>query len=46
MTANRDDLKMVARHGNSKLTRALAVVELAEREGRLDELRETVSGGS
>lgn len=38
-----DDLQLVARHGGA-FARAVAVVRLAKRQGRLDELRERVEG--
>ena len=36
-----EDLALVAQHGTTDLTRALATVRLARRRGRLDELRDT-----
>lgn len=39
MTVAREDLALVARHGSNDLTRALAAVQLAKRDGREDELR-------
>lgn len=39
-----DQIKLVAKHGSSPLMRALAIVELADKQGRLDELRELVEG--
>ena len=35
-----EELKLVARHGSGAIERSLAVVELAKRQGRLDELVE------
>lgn len=37
-----DRLELVALHGSSDLTRALATVRLAREQGRLAELRELV----
>ena len=34
------ELKLVARHGSGTIERSLAVVELAKRQDRLDELLE------
>lgn len=34
------DLELVARHGSGPLERAIATVQLAKREDRLDELRD------
>lgn len=39
-----EELRLVARHGNGKFTRALAVTKLAKRQGRFDELRDRVEG--
>lgn len=35
-----EELKLVARHGSGAVERSLAVVELAKRQDRLDELIE------
>jgi len=37
------ELVLVARHGSSRLTRCLGVVQLAHREDRLDELCEQMA---
>jgi len=37
-----DDLRLVLRHGEGQLTRAVAAVKLAKRQGQLKELREKV----
>lgn len=39
-----EELKLVARHGSGTIERALAVVELAKRQDRLDELLEVTEG--
>lgn len=35
-----EQLRLVAQHGSGPLERALATVQLAEREGRLEELEQ------
>lgn len=37
-----NELELVAEHGSNPLTRALATVQLAKKQGRLDELRELI----
>ena len=37
-----DELALVARHGSGPLARSLALVQLAERRGQLDEVRNIV----
>ena len=39
-----EDLKLVAHHGSGDLERSLAVVQLAKRSGRLDDLLELAEG--
>jgi len=38
-TLTEEELRFVAEYGNGKLTRALAIVKLAKRNGKLEELR-------
>lgn len=37
-----DDLRLVARHGSGEFTKAIALVKLARRRGKLDVLAEHV----
>ena len=37
-----EDLRFVVEYGNGKFIRALAVVKLAKRKGKLEELREMI----
>lgn len=37
-----DQLKLVVRHGNGSIERALATVQLAKRRGREDDLRRLI----
>jgi len=37
-----EQLELVARHGSGKFTKAIAVVKLMRRQGRMDELREKI----
>ena len=37
-----DELRLVARHGSGAFIRSVALVRLARRRGRMDELREQV----
>jgi len=38
-----EDLRFVVEYGNGRLIRALAVVKLAKRKGKLEELREMIN---
>jgi hypothetical protein len=38
----RDELELTARHSTNRLSRYMAIAEIAKRDGRLDELREAV----
>lgn len=40
-----DELALITRHGSGDLAKALALVQLADRRGRRDELRDILSEG-
>ena len=44
-TPTNEELELVARHGSGRFERALATVQLAERQDRLDELEALLEEG-